>query len=161
MPTLWTNAIPCKLWRQAVSYLSVWLGGTAAPTSAVSLSPRQTVRRRSDSWHFGGSAQAWVFSPAPGQAVCQAQPVCTLPGAGGGGDGGVYPESILGVNYHLGREDLGISASHVGTSHHPPGCASGSNPDPLVHLWPSISLHLGLCFRDRCPTFSFGLTTPG
>ena len=135
-----TNAVPCKLWQQAVSCLSARLGGIAVPNSAVSLSPLQTVRQRSDTWHFGGNAQAWVFSLAPGQAVCQAQPACILPGAGGGGDGGAYRESILGVNYHLGREDLRISASHVGTSHHQPGFASGSNPDLLVHLLPSVSI---------------------
>lgn len=53
---------------------------------------------------------------------------------------GAGPEPMLGVNYHLGREDVRISAAHVGTPHRQHGFEFGSNLDLLAHLLPSISI---------------------
>lgn len=66
---------------------------------------------------------------------------------------GAGPESILGVNYHVGREDLGISASQFGTPHHQHSIDSGSKPGLLAQLLPLDSAS-GHWFQ----MFSFGLS---
>lgn len=57
-----------------------------------------------------------------------------LPSAWGG-----CLESTLGVNYHLGREDLGISAARGGTLHHQRGFRSRGNLDLSNQILPSVS----------------------
>lgn len=68
---------------------------------------------------------------------------------------GACPKSIL-VNYHLGREDLGISASQVGKPHHQHSIDSGSKPDilaQLLHLVSTLASSSGYRFQ----VFSFDL----
>ena len=62
---------------------------------------------------------------------------------------GACPKSIL-VNYHLGRDDLGISASQVGKPDHQHSIDFGCKPDILAQLLPSVSTlasHSGCWFQ--------------
>lgn len=133
IPILSTNIISCKLWQQTGFYLRERLGGIATPKSAVFLSP---TNRLSDNIQILGiffwkrPGLGFLFGSRTG---CVSGRAC-LPSAWG-----VCLESILGVNYHLGREDLGISASRVGTLHHQRGFSFCSNPDLSNQILPSVS----------------------
>lgn len=97
-------------------YLSEWLGGIATPKSAVFLSPLTDSQTTFRYLAFFLETLRPGFSLWLQDRLCvrRSQLVFCL------GDW-----LILGVNYHLGREDLRISASRVGD--HPP-------PRPIISM---------------------------
>lgn len=99
------------------------------------MSTNRLSRQHSDTWHF------FFFpleTPRPGfslwlqNRLCVRQSLLAL-------CLGACPESVRGVNYHLGGRDLGISASQVGTLHLQHSFDSGSKPDLLAQLLPSVN----------------------
>lgn len=105
-------------------------------------------RQYSDTWHILGrcSGLGFLFGSRAGSV----SGIASLHSAWGAG-----PESMLGVNYHLGREDVRISAAHVGTPHRQHGFDFGSNLDLLADLLPSIStLDSGSDMIDSRHSFS-------
>lgn len=146
IPILSTNITCCQLWQQVVFYLRERLGGIATPKSAVFLSPLTDCQMifRYLAFFWKHPCLGFLFDARKG---------CVSGRAHLHSAWGVCPESIPGVNYHLGREDLGISASHARILHHQYGFDSGS--DISDQILPSAST-LDSGSRDWFQTFSSG-----